>query len=298
MKLKRVTGVPKSAFADLQQVETATAAGTITQAGNATVVVTAADVSGTPVTLSVAVALNDTATLWAAKVRTALAANAAISAEYLVSGSTTSIVLTRKVLGLHDDTLNISLDNGTCTGITTAATSVNTTAGLKNAASESAPGVVELATTAEINTGTDAEKPMCPDQFQASNRNIRYLVWRVVAQATSLSAAEATILGAMPVPFSGVIQTPIAYVDTEGTTGNATYDIHYGADPAVAATIMSSTKITIATAQNVSTAGGATQPVLTTTAAVAGNFFTFHCDAVQSGTAAKGLTFVIPILET
>ena len=158
--------------------------------------------------------------------------------------------------------------------------------------------VADLATTAEINTGTNAVKPICPDQFQASNRNIRYFIWRVVDQDTSTIASAATILDAMPCPIAGVIQTPIVYNDTEGTTGNATYDIHYGADPAVATTIMSSTKITVATAQNVSTAGGAAQPVLTTTAVTAGNFFTFHCDAVQSGTAAKGLTFVIPILET
>jgi hypothetical protein len=129
--------------AGTRQVETATAVGTITLAGNATVVVTSAGMSGSPLTVSVPVALNDTAAQWAAKVRTALAANTTIAARFDVSGTSAAIVLTRKATSTltngsisvplyagNDSTLNISLDNGTCTGITTAATSANTTAGV------------------------------------------------------------------------------------------------------------------------------------------------------------------------
>lgn len=112
------------------QVETATAAGTISGAGNATVVVTSAALTGSPITVSVAVANSDTAAAWAAKVRTALRANSVIASAFIVSGSSTSIVLTARVKAANDATLNISLDNGTCTGITTAATSTNTTAGV------------------------------------------------------------------------------------------------------------------------------------------------------------------------
>lgn len=125
------------------QVETATAAGTISGSGNASVVVTAAGMTGSPKTISVAVENGDTASVWAGKVRTALAADAAVSALFDVGGATTAITLTRKATGTltlqgtsysqyaaNDATLNISLDNGTCTGITTAATSANTTAGV------------------------------------------------------------------------------------------------------------------------------------------------------------------------
>lgn len=125
------------------QVETATAAGTITGSGNATVIVTAAGMTGSPKTISVAVTNGDTAATWAGKVRTALAADTAVSALFTVSGSTTSIVLTRRpttsytvgtsTVGIYpanDATLNISLANGTCTGITTAGTSANTTSGV------------------------------------------------------------------------------------------------------------------------------------------------------------------------
>jgi hypothetical protein len=118
------------------QVETATAAGTITGTGNATVVVTGTALSGSPVTVSVAVSNTDTAATWAGLVRTALAANAAIAAAYNVGGSTTAITLTAKERAANDSTLNISLDNGTCTGITTAATSANTTAGIAPSAKD------------------------------------------------------------------------------------------------------------------------------------------------------------------
>lgn len=124
------------------QVETATAAGTITLTGNASVVITATGMTGTPKTIAVAVTSGDTAAVWAGKVRTALAADSAVAAMFTVGGSTTEISLTRKAtttftVGTEtiskypaDITLNISLDNGTCTGITTAATSVATTAGV------------------------------------------------------------------------------------------------------------------------------------------------------------------------
>jgi hypothetical protein len=128
------------------QIETATAAGTITLAGNAEVIVTASGMTGTPKTILVPVALNDTAATWAGKVRAALAADAAVSALFTVGGTTTAISLTRKPLATYtvgaasvptypanDTTLNISLDNGTCTGITTAASSANSTAGVLSA---------------------------------------------------------------------------------------------------------------------------------------------------------------------
>jgi hypothetical protein len=129
--------------AGVQQVETAGAAGTITLAGDATVVVTATGMAGSPLTLNVPVALNDTAAQWAAKVRTALAANVTIAQRFDVSGTSTAIILTRKpsstlsdgitsvpIRLANDANLNISLNNGTCTGITPATTSENTTAGV------------------------------------------------------------------------------------------------------------------------------------------------------------------------
>ena len=130
------------------QVETATAAGNISAsgAGNASVTVTAAGMTGSPKTLLVPVANSDTAAIWAGKVRTALAADAAVSALFTVGGTSTAISLTRKptqtftvpggtlpLYAANDATLNIALANGTSTGITAAATSANTTAGVLTA---------------------------------------------------------------------------------------------------------------------------------------------------------------------
>jgi hypothetical protein len=120
------------------QVETATAAGTITASGNASVTVTSAGMTGSPLTISVPVVLGDTASVWADKVRTTLAANATIAARFTVGGTTTAISLTRlsatvgglPIRSANDATLNIALANGTCTGITAAPTSANTTAGV------------------------------------------------------------------------------------------------------------------------------------------------------------------------
>ena len=107
---------------------------------------TAADVTGSPVTLSVAVALSDTASDVATKIRTAIAADAAISAFYSVGGTGADVVLTHKgskqytingtsvpVYPANDATLNVSIDNDTCAGLTTAATSTDTTAGVASA---------------------------------------------------------------------------------------------------------------------------------------------------------------------
>ena len=125
-----------------QQIETATAVGTVTAAGNASIVVTAAGMTGSPLTIPVPVALSDTPTLWAAKVRSALSSNAAVSLLLAISGTGTSIILTRKPTytfnvptgslyhyAANDATLNLAISTGTATGITAAPTSINTQSG-------------------------------------------------------------------------------------------------------------------------------------------------------------------------
>jgi len=139
--LDGVVTIDDAFVAGTAQVETANAAGTTSGAGNVSVTFTAAAVTGSPITVSVAVASGDTASTWAAKVRTALSLNTAISSVYTISGTGTSIVATRIPLVIradcpssnyaNDSTLNIALANGSPSpGITPAATSANTTAGV------------------------------------------------------------------------------------------------------------------------------------------------------------------------
>lgn len=112
-----------------KQVETATIVGTISTAGNVTVVVTSKFLPSSPITLQVAVLLSDVATAIATKVRTALLANPEILSVYAVSGSGATVVLTGLMSRDNDATLNISTANGTSAGLTNAPTSVNTTVG-------------------------------------------------------------------------------------------------------------------------------------------------------------------------
>lgn len=116
------------------QVETATVAGTIgaAGAGNVSVVVTAAGMAGSPLTVPVAVANDDTAAQVAGKIRTALGLVAAITALFTVGGSSTTVTLTRLIGAANDDTLNIATSTGTATGLTAAPTSANTTPGIVN----------------------------------------------------------------------------------------------------------------------------------------------------------------------
>lgn len=117
----------------VKQVETATAAGTVTTAGNALVTVTSVLLEEAEA-IDVPVALSDDANAIALAIRTALAANENIAEHFTVSGADAAVVLTAKEYAANDTTLNIAIDDGTgegaSEGVTTAATSANTTAGV------------------------------------------------------------------------------------------------------------------------------------------------------------------------
>lgn len=121
-------GTPTSG---VYQVETAVVVGTITLTGNMSVTVTAAGMTGSPKTLSVAVEDADTATVVAGKVRAALGVDDDVTAVFSVGGTGANVVLTALQSAANDATLNIAYDNDTCTGLTPDATSNNTTAGVK-----------------------------------------------------------------------------------------------------------------------------------------------------------------------
>jgi hypothetical protein len=136
------------------QVETATVAGTVgaSGAGNATVIVTSANMANSPKTISVAVANNDTASQVAAKIRTALANDGDVNDTFSVGGTGASVVLTALQPAANDVTLNVSVDNGTSTGLTAAPTSANTTAGVAGGANSMVCMVREATKIAADNT--------------------------------------------------------------------------------------------------------------------------------------------------
>lgn len=133
LALNLETGAVTGQVTGTNQVETATvvAASGITGNGNATVVFTSPLVVGSPLTVSVPVTTAlTTATAVAGAIRTALQGVSAITAHYTIAGSGAAITATAIVKAANDTALNISTANGTCTGITTAGTSVNTTPGV------------------------------------------------------------------------------------------------------------------------------------------------------------------------
>lgn len=115
------------------QVETATVAldgAALTGSGNAAVVVTCTGMSGTPITTAVAVLENDVADTVATKIRTALNLVANITALFWVEGSGPYVVLRKRTAAANIANLNISIADDTCAGITTAASSADTVAGV------------------------------------------------------------------------------------------------------------------------------------------------------------------------
>lgn len=111
------------------QIETQTVVGTISTAGDAGVTITAANLAGSPLMLLVPVALSDTASIVAGKIRAFLTATTAVAALFDVSGTGADVVLTRKIPMKNDATLNIGIADETCVGLTAAGTSTNTHAG-------------------------------------------------------------------------------------------------------------------------------------------------------------------------
>lgn len=133
LTLDMATGEVTGSDPGVLQVETATviAAAGATTAGDATVIVTAANLAGSPLTILASVELTDnTASLVATRIRASLAANSAIASIFTVGGTGADITLTAKIAIDDDPTLNISIANGTCAGITAAPTSANTTEGV------------------------------------------------------------------------------------------------------------------------------------------------------------------------
>jgi len=126
------TGIATVGTAPVSQVETATvvAASGATSSGNLAVTVTASRVTGSPLAFSVALVngVDTTASLIAAKIRTAFNANTALTAVYTVGGTGANITLTEISAENNDSTLNIAITAGL--GVSAITSSTNTTAGV------------------------------------------------------------------------------------------------------------------------------------------------------------------------
>lgn len=162
-----------------------------------------------------------------------------------------------------------------------------------SAASATAAGKVELAITSEIDTGTDTTRAMPVDQFVASIRNVRYILFRVIAKATDWDADGTTAVGGdLVIPFTGTIVDIEADSDTAGTTGTAIVDVNLNGS-----TIMTTNKLKWDSTEKSTRTYSGTAPGLTTTAVTAGDIITLDIDTNHT-TKSKGLTLFLAIRLT
>lgn len=73
------------------------------------------------------------------------------------------------------------------------------------AASETVAGIIEIATAAEINTGTDAGRAMAPDQFAASNFGTRVVHIVVLDFTTAATLGDGKFYFVVPQELNGMV---------------------------------------------------------------------------------------------
>lgn len=165
-----------------------------------------------------------------------------------------------------------------------AITGTNT--GDEPSASTTVEGVVELATTAETDTGTDTGRAVTPDGLAGSYAGTKSVVVQAEAMATDLAVGDDLATFYIPGSVGGMNLVGVhAYVDTAGTTGTTDIQIHNETQAAD----MLTTKITIDSTET-SSRTAATAPVIDTANddVAAGDKIRIDVDAVST-TAPKGL---------
>lgn len=166
-----------------------------------------------------------------------------------------------------------------------------------SAASGTTAGKVELATSTEIDTGTDSTRAIPVDQFVASKRNIRWLVFNLIEASTNV-ATGTNIGGDFVSPIAGTIlqsdTTPFylyATNSTAGTTGTMVVDIKIGGT-----SIMTTNKLDFDSTEKTTTTA-TTPPDLTTTSLAVGDIITIDVVSTHT-TPAQGLTVYMAIRES
>ena len=156
------------------------------------------------------------------------------------------------------------------------------------AASATVASIVELATSAETTTGTDATRSVTPDGFAASDYGTRIIELQVVLNSVDTSTGDdkADWFFRVPAEINGWdIVDVYAWVGTAGTTGTTDIQLH---NVTSAADILT-TKLTIDSGET-DTSTAATPAVINTAEddLATGDKIRVDLDAIST-TAAKGL---------
>jgi hypothetical protein len=200
--------------------------------------------------------------------------------------------LTNKTINASNNTVtNVSLTTGITgtlpignggTGQITAALAFGA---LKQAASDSATGVVELATAAETTTGTDAARAVTPDGLAGSDYGKRVVGILVVDPASNTATGDGKAVFRVPSVLNGWNLVAVAaMVYTAGTTGTTDVQIRNKTD----AQDMLSTKITIDSTETDSSTAAAAVINTSFDDVATGDHIAIDVDAVST-TPARGL---------
>lgn len=161
-------------------------------------------------------------------------------------------------------------------------TNSGTNTGDETSASLTDEWIVELATTSEIDIGTDSTRAMPVDQYVASNRNVRYIQIDPISWTSDNAVGTKTWNITYRSLFAGTIVWIGAYVETAWTTWSSVWDVNINGT-----TIMTTNKLTIESTET-STTDATTQPTLTTTAISVWDLVTIDTDSLST-TKPKGL---------
>lgn len=167
-----------------------------------------------------------------------------------------------------------------------AGTDYDLTAAGAGSATTSAEGLVELATTAEINTGTDAARVVTPDTLAASDFGIQYIELWCSGIGDDVATGDGAAYFHVPPAMNGMDLVYVhAEVITAGTTGTTDVQVNN----VTQAADMLSTKITIDSTETGSDTAAAAAVIDTSNDDVATNdLIRVDVDSVST-TAPKGL---------
>jgi hypothetical protein len=153
------------------------------------------------------------------------------------------------------------------------------------------PPQMELASTSEIDAGINNTKAMPVDQFVASDRNVRHILFRVLDKNT-IWGADGTVAvgGDLVIPFVGTIVNIAADVDVAGVDGTAVVDVNINGS-----TIMAVDKLKWDSAEKSTRTYTGDLPSITTTSVNVGDIITLDIDTNHTTTNSKGLTLYLAI---
>lgn len=165
---------------------------------------------------------------------------------------------------------------------------------IKQAATTSATGVVELAIASEVNTGTDATRAVTPDALAGSNLGTAIVEIEAFSNSTATAVGDDAADGYFRIPsqLNGMnLVSVAAHVGTAGTTG--TTDVQIARIRSGTPADMLTTKITIDSTET-DTSTAATSAVINTANddVATGDKIRIDVDAIST-TPASGLVVTL-----